>query len=112
MIKFLGTCALVLCSGLAQADSVDTVRVACANTASLAGTVSGLVAGTAVTLSNGTVQLPVTTNGPFAFAGTVSDGTTYDITVFTQPLGTFCTVANGTGTFFANVATNVAVTCK
>ena len=26
MIKFLGTCALVLCSGLAQADSVDTLK--------------------------------------------------------------------------------------
>jgi len=96
----------------AQADSIDTVRVACANTASLTGTVSGLLAGTAVTLNNGTTQLPVATNGPFAFAGTLSDGTAYVITVFTQPLGTFCTVANGSGTFFANVATNIAVTCS
>ena len=96
----------------AQAASINTIGVACATTASLSGTVSGLLAGTAVTLSNGTVQLPVTTNGPFAFAGTVSDGTAYAITVFTQPLGTFCTVANGSGTFSANVATNIAVTCN
>jgi hypothetical protein len=96
----------------AQADSIDTVRVACANSASLTGTVSGLLAGTAVTLGNGDERLPLTTNGAFAFPGKVSAGTAYEVVVVTQPLGTTCAVANGAGTFVENLATNVAVTCN
>lgn len=95
----------------AQADSVDTVRVTCADLASLAGTVSGLSLGTAVILGNGSVRLQLTSSGPFAFPGTISTGTAYDVIVITQPLGATCTVANGAGIFDENVATNVEVTC-
>jgi hypothetical protein len=95
----------------AEGDSIDSVRVTCADTASLIGTLSGLASGTAVTLANAGTQLPLTADGPFAFPGIVSDGTTYSVTVLSQPLNANCTLANGTGTFPANVATNIAVTC-
>lgn len=95
----------------AQGDSIDAVAVSCANTASLGGTLSGLVAGTAVKLKNGSVELPLTVNGPFAFPGTLSDGSEYNVEVLNQPLSATCTVSNPTGTFFADVATNIAVNC-
>jgi hypothetical protein len=94
------------------ADSVSTVTVTCQATASIEGTVSGLVAGAAVTLSDGSVLLPVATNGPFAFPGTMLPGTAYNVSVVTQPLGGTCAVSNGSGTIPATGTTSVVVTCS
>jgi hypothetical protein len=107
------TCSVQSGSGStdSNADSIDTVSVTCLSTASLGGTVSGLATGTAVTLSDGTVLLPVATNGAFAFPGLVETGMAYDITVATQPAGETCTVQNGVGTVTAGVVVNVSVTC-
>jgi hypothetical protein len=93
-------------------DAVTNVAVACVTTSSLGGTVSGLAAGTAVTLSNGTVLLPVTTNGAFAFPGVLVAGTNYEVTVATQPLGQTCAVVNGTGAITAASVNAVGVTCS
>ena len=94
------------------ADSVVVVAVACVTTSSVGGTVSGLAPGTAVTLSNGAVLLPVAANGPFAFPGTLVFGTDYNVTVATQPLGQTCTVANGTGSVTTSSLTALVVTCS
>lgn len=94
-----------------QADSIDTVRVTCTNSASLGGAVSGLAVGTAVTLGNGTSRLQLASNGAFAFPGTVTAGTAYNVIVVTPPFGATCTVVNGAGTFVVDVATNIQVTC-
>lgn len=95
----------------ADADTVDNVAVTCTRTASITGTLGGLVVGTAVTLGNGGAQLPLTRDGPFAFPGTVAAGTKYNVEVVTQPLGATCTVFNGVGTFADNDDTNIRVTC-
>jgi hypothetical protein len=95
-----------------DADSVENVVVTCSNTASISGTLRGLVVGTAVTLGNGSARLPLASDGPFAFPGTVTAGTTYRVEVITQPLNANCTVANGTGTFAEDTATNIRVTCN
>lgn len=94
-----------------KGDNVTNVTLACVSSSTLQGTVSGLVAGTAVTLSDGQVLLPVAVNGAFAFPGALDIGATYDVTVATQPAGLTCTVLNGSGTVVANVAVNVAVNC-
>jgi hypothetical protein len=96
----------------ADADTVDNVTVTCANSASITGSLSGLVLGTAVTLGNGNVQLPLASNGPFAFPGTVAAGTAYAVVVRTQPLGATCTVVKGDGSFVENVATDIRVSCE
>lgn len=96
----------------AEGDSIDDVRVVCTNSANLTGTLSGLLAGNVVTLSNDGVPLALVANGPFAFPGIVKDGTAYSVTVATQPLTATCIVSNGAGTFFANVATNIIVACN
>jgi hypothetical protein len=94
------------------ADSISSVTVTCQVTSSIEGTVSGLVPGAAVTLSDGQVLLPVATNGPFAFPGAVPPGSPYNVSVVTQPVGETCTVSNGSGTTTATGGTSVVVTCS
>jgi len=95
----------------AEADTVDNVTVTCTRTASITGTLGGLVVGTAVVLRNGPTRLPLTGNGPFAFPGTVAAGTKYNVEVVTQPKDATCTVANGNGSFVENADTNIRVAC-
>jgi hypothetical protein len=95
-----------------SADSITSVTIACITTSSLGGTVSGLAAGTAVILSNGTVLLPVATNGPFAFPDVLAAGAAYNVAVATQPLGQTCSVTNGVGVIGPTSTTAVTVTCS
>jgi hypothetical protein len=80
----------------------------------IGGTVSGLTSalgGSLVLQDNGAGNLPVQANGSFTFAAALASGSSYAVTVATQPTGQTCTVAAGTGTATAAV-TNVAVTCS
>jgi hypothetical protein len=109
------TCTVGNASGLVDetADNVTNVTLTCAASASLTGTVSGLAAGTSVTLSNGSVQLPIAANGAFAFPGLLAAGTAYSVTVLVQPAGEQCTVTNGQGTVpVSGLATSVSVVCS
>jgi hypothetical protein len=110
------TCAVTSGSGTATAN-VSGVTVTCTTntvTATIGGTVSGLVASSSVILQdNGGDSLTITANGPFTFKTPVTGPTdAYLVTVLTQPAtpNQICTVANGKGTATANVTT-VAVTC-
>jgi hypothetical protein len=93
-------------------DNVASVAIQCTPDASLGGTVSGLAAGAAVTLTNGSVLLPIAVNGAFSFPGLVENGTSYTVTVATQPVGQTCTVTNGAGTVSAASLTAITVTCS
>jgi hypothetical protein len=97
-----------------KSDDVTSVLVVCVNLPTLLGTVSGLAAGATVTLSNGGVQLPVNSNGPFAFPGVLAIGTSYQVTVAVNPVGQTCTVTNGVGTTTNSTTppTPVTVTCR
>ncbi len=105
------TCTVTNGAGTVSGANVTNVAVTCAtNTFSLGGAVSGL-AGTLVLRVNGGNDLTLTTNGPFAFSGQLADGSTYSVTVLTQPAGQSCSIADGTGTIAgANVA-SVSVSC-
>lgn len=92
-------------------DSINGVAVSCVATSPVGGTISGLAAGTAVTLSNGAVLLPVAANGSFAFPGRLVAGTAYEITVATQPRGQTCTVLDGAGSVSAASDSVVTVIC-
>jgi len=108
------TCTLSGASGTVGGGDVATVTVNCAtNTYTVGGTVSGL-AGTGLVLQdNGGDNLAVTANGGFAFATALASGTTYAVTVKTQPTGLAqtCAVTNGSGTVGAANVTTVAVAC-
>ena len=91
---------------------ITPVEIVCSSSASIAGTVSGLAAGTSVTLSNAGMTLPIATNGSFAFPGLLPAGTTFDVSVAVQPAGQSCAVSDPTGVVTANVATDIDVTCQ
>ena len=82
----------------------------CSVPRSVGGNVTGL-AGTVVLRNNGTDSLTITGNGVYTFATPIAAGATYNVTVFTQPAGQTCTVANGSGAIGAANITNVNVTC-
>lgn len=108
------SCSVANGSGTLDAEgtSIDTVRVTCAFSSSLRGTVSGLRSGVALTLANGSAQVAVTADGPFAFAEVLTEGARYSVRALTQPMGQFCSVQNGDGSFFAAGFQDIVVTCN
>ncbi|HMN78129.1 MAG TPA: hypothetical protein PKC97_18905 [Burkholderiaceae bacterium] len=107
------TCNVSNGAGTVDTDKGDPsgIQVTCSATSSLGGTLTGMLAGRSITLANGVQLVTVAQNGPFAFAGVLPAGSTYAVTIVTQPAGQICSVINGTGTVVANVMSTVAVTC-
>lgn len=100
------TCVVSGASGVVGQAAVTSVVVNCAaNAFTVGGTVSGLV-GTVVlrntgatpdagTLADGAAAgdvVAVSSNGTFAFPTPVASGTSYDVTIATQPAGGHCTI--------------------
>lgn len=109
------TCKVFGGNGTAgQTLNVDILVNCQQNAYTIGGTVSGLTADGLV-LANGTSGvLPVfkgLTTFNFGPNQMVADGSTYGVTVLTQPTGLHCTVANGVGTMGEANVTNMAVTC-
>jgi 6-phosphogluconolactonase (cycloisomerase 2 family) len=80
---------------------------------SVGGAVTGL-AGTGLSLQiNGGETVAVSGNGSFTFPTAIATGSSFAVTVATQPSNPaqVCTVSGGSGTINANV-TNVAVVCS
>ncbi len=104
------TCTVAKHKG--TANSNVTVTVTCVATYSISAAVSGLT-GTKQGLTlknNGEDKLTISGNGTFTFSSRYKAGKTYDVTVYTQPTGETCTVANPTGTIESDVT--VTVTCS
>jgi Galactose oxidase, central domain/Kelch motif len=79
---------------------------------SIGGTLSGLASGDSVVLQdNGGNNTTVSADGSISFSTPIDGGSTYAVTVLTQPTGESCSVTNGSGTASANV-TNVMVDCS
>ncbi|MDX6849296.1 choice-of-anchor D domain-containing protein [Gilvimarinus sp. SDUM040013] len=76
------------------------------------GTVSGL-AGTGLVLQNNGGDLAIATDGAFTFPTAIDDGSTYNVTVATQPSAPSqnCVVNNPTGTMSGADVSNVEVIC-
>ncbi len=105
------TCVIASGSGTINAADVTTVAVSCStNTYSIGGTISGLT-GSVALRNNGGDELVRTTNGSFTFATPVAHGSTFAVTVASQPGGQTCVVANGSGTINAANVTTVSVSC-
>jgi DNA-binding beta-propeller fold protein YncE len=108
------TCAVAKGNGTLHGANVTNVQVTCTtNSYSVGGTVSGLV-GTGLALSlNGGAPIPISTDGPFQFPGTLLSGTNFNIAAATQPVGPFqsCLADNGSGTVGgSNVSVSVVCT--
>jgi len=79
----------------------------------IGGTVTGLQ-GSGLVLQNGNAHLSVSSNGAFKFPDTLIGGTSYSVSVQTQPSNPTqsCTVTNGGGTVGATNITNISVACE
>lgn len=81
----------------------------------LGGSVSGLAAGNSVVLQNsGGDNLTLTTNGDFTFATALRDGSSYTVTVLTQPTApdqTCLVTGGGSGMISGADMTDVTVSC-
>lgn len=100
-------------SGTVSNANVTNVVVTCTtNSYTIGGNVTGLTGSGLQLQDNNTDTLTINASGPFTFATKILSGSTYSVTVSTQPSGQSCTVtafASGTVTN-ANI-TSVAVTC-
>jgi hypothetical protein len=78
----------------------------------IGGTVSNLNGGGLILLNNSGDDKPISSSGAFSFATPILQGSTYDVTVGTQPTNPseMCVVNNGSGTANSDVA-DVEVTC-
>jgi hypothetical protein len=101
--------AIVL-SGCHGSSATPYIPIPPPLTYSIGGSVAAL-SGTLVLQNNGSDNLPVSSNGAFAFDVTVQPNSAYDVTVATQPANQVCTVSNASGTATASV-TSVIVACS
>jgi uncharacterized repeat protein (TIGR03803 family) len=106
------SCSVTLGSGSATAN-VSNVAVKCvSDTYSVGGTVTGMTAGTHVTLlDNGSNATVVSANTSFTFSSQISAGGSYAVTVGTQPTGQTCSISHGAASSVAANVSNVTVVC-
>jgi len=106
------TCTVNNGSDTMHDANVTNVEIICAtNTYTVGGSVSGLAGSGLVLQNNGGDNLSISTDGAWTFAMPVASGSSYNVTVLTQPAGQDCTVSNGSGTVDNANVTNVQVTC-
>ena len=95
----------------ASLNSISSSTNASVNTAStIGGTISGL-SGSVVLKNNGGDSLTVLANGSFNFLTPVAYGSSYSITIGTQPPGYTCSISAGSGTVSTTNISNIVVTC-
>ena len=104
------TCSVTNGSGTIADASVTDVAIDCTtNKYTLGVNVSGLT-GTVVLQNNNADNLTLTADGPAPFATQVASGSSYAVTVLTQPSGQICTVTSANGTV-ADADITLTVTC-
>jgi len=107
------TCAVAGGTGTIRAASVSNVVVSCVDLSyTVGGTVSGLVSAGLV-LINGDDAFAVSSGASsFTLPTAVAYGSTYAVTVQTQPTGLTCAVSGGSGKMGAAAVTSIAVKCS
>ena len=110
------TCIVINGSGEVPPQNVTNVLVACgpAVEVTIGGTVDGLESDSGLVLqNNGADDKPIAADGPFTFDTPLLAGSTYSVTVLTNPTNPAqdCFVSGGSGAVPFQDVTNVAVTC-
>jgi hypothetical protein len=107
------TCGVTNGSGTASAN-VTSIQINCTTTYTIGGTISGLSGTGLVLQNNGGNNLSVSANGSFTFTTAIASGSTFNVTVFSQPSNpaqTCGVTAGGSGTVASANVTSVVVTC-
>ncbi|MGY6630067.1 MAG: hypothetical protein ACXIUL_03575, partial [Wenzhouxiangella sp.] len=100
-------------TGVCEVELIESTSVTAQFelTYSVGGAVSGLATGGLVLQNNGADDLAIAADGVFSFVTPLVDGSTYNVTVQTQPAGQVCSVINGAGTLSGANITNVEIDC-
>ena len=109
------TCTVTNGLGAVSGSNVTNVAVSCAETThyTIGGTLNGLNNSETVVLqNNGGDDLTLTAKGTFTFSTALLNGSSYSVTVHTQPSGQTCTVSNDSGTVLGSNVTIVNVSCQ
>jgi hypothetical protein len=106
------TCVVSAGSGTVGTAAVTSVAVSCSPLAfTVGGSVTGLAA-TGLVLANGTDTVAVASGATgFTLPTPVVQGTSYTVTVRTQPAGEQCSLTSSTGTIAGANVTNIAIAC-
>ena len=80
-------------------------------TYSVGGTASG-IKGTVVLQNNGAEELTITSDGSFAFATKVVDGTSYNVTILSSPDDQDCQLFNASGKVSGGNVEGIVLSCK
>jgi len=113
------SCAVTNGVGSVTTSNVASIQVTCTVSSpppsnyTIGGTVSGLTSSGLVLQDNGSDNLTVNTNGAFTFATPLAAGSSYLVTVLTQPSNPAqsCAVSNSFGYVATSKVTTVQVTC-
>lgn len=107
------TCYLSNGSGTMTASGYNGVTILCThNSYSISGSISGLTSSGLNLNNNGQLATSTISSGSTSFVinGVGGYGSSYSLSVRTQPTGQTCSVTNGTGTVTDNIS-NVVVSC-
>jgi|JI10StandDraft_1071094.scaffolds.fasta_scaffold19522_2 hypothetical protein len=108
-------CTLSNESGVLSGINRNDVLVTCVsdNLRTIGAIVTGLATGASVVLSNNDTNfLTVPTSGEFTFNQGQEDGTSYVVSVHTQPVDQTCAVTNGIGVISGENISNILVACN
>ncbi|MBB5207287.1 hypothetical protein [Chiayiivirga flava] len=107
-------CSVANGNGIVDGADVTDVIVTCVTQDyTVGGIVSGLVGSGLVLAIDSGDMLSIAADGPFVFPVALEDGSSYSVTVATQPRAPVqrCTVAGGDGTLAGADATGIAIDC-
>jgi hypothetical protein len=111
------TCTLTGATGPVTNANITSVGVSCTTNAyTIGGTITGLATGETVVLQDNLKDnQSVTANGTFAFATKILSGTSYNVTVLTNPaspLTQTCVASQASGSVGGSNVTNVSISCS
>jgi hypothetical protein len=106
-------CSVTNGSGTVAGVNITNIQISCADvpTYTIGGTVSGLTGSGLVLQNNGGNNRTISSDGAFNFSTGLVNGSSYNVTVLTQPSGQTCSVTYGSGTVASANVTNVQVNC-
>lgn len=106
------TCTVTRPTGVIPTDGnqANTTTVACAAN-SLGAVVTGLTAGSTVTVSNAGVLLVVNANGVATFPGILVGGTAFGVSIAAQPARQVCTLTSASGAITTGIQSLVRLNC-
>jgi len=108
------SCTVSNGSGTVGAANITGIPVQCTPLQySISGALTGLMPSSSLMVEdNGGNVTTLSANGSFSFSGQIASGSTYAVTVSTQPPGQSCAVTNGSGTVVSSNVTTVAIACS